>query len=232
MPDKTTILQKADSELEQLFENTPVEARDNDFFGELEIKTAFRNNLSKAELPDRILELLEQKDGLLHGLMDYWAGLDFEKMDIDRGDIDEVIELYTDHVDYEDKDQRLYDRMNRELNDFLDELRGKTPQEIIDAAFAIVIRQDILLLFDDHDFEKRQLDVLLTLEKPLSCLYEAWFDSDASYMEQLREVVEGVMDEQETHLTLHNYDRKVSPPLVQEFYSLYEREEKDVGLEP
>lgn len=232
MPDKTTLLQKADKELEQLFENTPVEARDNDFFGELEIKTAFRNNLAKTKLPDRILGLLEQKDGLLHSLMDYWAGLDFEKMDIDRSDIDEVIQLYADHVDYEDKDQRLYDRMSSELNGFLDELREKNPQEIIDAAYDIMARKDILTLFDDHDFDKRQLDVLLTLEQPLSCLCEAWLNEDASYMNQLREVVESVMDEQETHLSLHNYDRRVSPPLVQQFYSQYEQEEKDVGLEP
>ena len=75
----------------------------------------------------------------------------------------------------------LYEKMSKEQDNFIEKLKHSSPEEIISAAYEKVMRDDILMLFDD---------ALLKLEYPLSACYDEWLKNDCTYMDMLRDTVD------------------------------------------
>lgn len=86
----------------------------------------------------------------------------------------------------------LYEKMSKEQDNYIEKLKHSKPEEIISSAYEKVMRDDILILFDGDDtfLDKKQLKELLKLEYPLSACYDAWMDTDISYMDMLRDTVD------------------------------------------
>ena len=238
MATKDSILDKIDTELAELEENTPFAKRDQEYFNNLNIKTAFRNTLYNIQLSDRMAGLLDEKDNILHSILDYWSKHDFESLGLDRDDFYEIINTYLEELDYEDRDKQLYERASAEYAEFIKDLEQKTPQEIMDAAYEIVLKADILCLLESHDMDKKEINVLLTLEKPLDNIYSKWMDSDHSHMDILQQTMDDLIDEQEHNLACHqyNYEGKI-PGIMQDYYAEYdgvdsgEAEDEEAGDE-
>lgn len=86
--------------------------------------------------------------------------------------------------------QKLYDRVSEELEAFKAELLDKSPQDIIENAYAIVIREDIVSEIEcGGQYSDEQYKALLRLKYPLDTLYNEWMDTDCSQMEMIREVI-------------------------------------------
>ena len=86
--------------------------------------------------------------------------------------------------------QKLYDRVSEELEAFKAELLDKSPQDIMENAYAIVIREDIVSEIEcGGQYSDEQYKALLRLKYPLDTLYNEWMDTDCSQMEMIREVV-------------------------------------------
>ena len=84
----------------------------------------------------------------------------------------------------------LYEKMSNEENDFVENLKHLPPEKIIEAAYEKVMRDDILILFEDDFLDDKQMKALLKLEKPLSACYAEWIKNDYSYMDMLRDTVD------------------------------------------
>ena len=84
----------------------------------------------------------------------------------------------------------LYEKMNNEQNDFVENLKHLPPEKIIQSAYEKVMRDDILMLFEDDFLDDKQIKALLRLEKPLSACYDEWLKNDCSYMDMLRDTVD------------------------------------------
>ena len=84
----------------------------------------------------------------------------------------------------------LYEKMSNEQNDFVENLKHSSPEEIISAAYEKVMRDDILMLFDDDFLDTKQTKALLKLEYPLSACYDEWLKNDCTYMDMLRDTVD------------------------------------------
>ena len=84
----------------------------------------------------------------------------------------------------------LYEKMSKEQDNFIEKLKHSSPEEIISAAYEKVMRDDILMLFEDDFLDDKQIKALLRLERPLSACYDEWLKNDCSYMDMLRDTVD------------------------------------------
>ena len=96
----------------------------------------------------------------------------------------------------EQLENKLYERMSAENETFLTDLKAKPVDEIISHAYEIACRDNFLMLFENEtDLNKRQLEVLMEFDCPLSALYEDWINRDSDEMEQMRDSLESCADD-------------------------------------
>lgn len=89
-----------------------------------------------------------------------------------------------------DLQTRLYEKAKTEQDKYISELLKKTPQEILDSSYEKVIRDDILMIFENEDLTDRQIRELLKLKNPLAECYERWLKADCSHMEMIKSTIE------------------------------------------
>ncbi|MEE1350490.1 MAG: DUF3848 domain-containing protein, partial [Clostridia bacterium] len=53
-----------------------------------------------------------------------------------------------------------------------------------------VMRDDILMSFEDDYLSDKQVAELIKLDYPLSACYDEWMDTDVSHMEMLRDTID------------------------------------------
>lgn len=90
--------------------------------------------------------------------------------------------------------QMLYDKALAELNTYLENMKTKPPQEIINSAYQIVNKQDLLMILENAEFTPAELNVLNGLDHPLQVLYEEWLPVEDRHMEELRDSVQSYLD--------------------------------------
>lgn len=91
--------------------------------------------------------------------------------------------------------QQLYEKAVHEQQQFVEQLKLLPPEQIIDAAYEKVMRDDILMTFEDDFLNEKQVKELLKLQYPLSACYNEWMDTDCSYMEVLRDTIDDFANE-------------------------------------
>ena len=92
---------------------------------------------------------------------------------------------------------KLYEKMKMELDNFKNELKTKTPDEIIKSAYELVTKEDILTVFEiEEGFELKEYKALLKTKKPLEYLYQEWLDFDDAVMDAIRDSVSSAVEKQ------------------------------------
>ena len=89
----------------------------------------------------------------------------------------------------------LYEKMYAEQQKFIDELKNSTPEIVIQNAYELVIREDILLHLEENDLEPHQCRALLKEKEPLSKLFLAWEKHEGNHMSEIRDCIENKADE-------------------------------------
>lgn len=84
---------------------------------------------------------------------------------------------------------RLYEKVYNEQQEFIADLKKSTPEKIIEQAYELVIREDILMTFEDDYLSSEQIKELLKLNTPLALCYDEWLHNDCSHMEMLRDSI-------------------------------------------
>ena len=88
-------------------------------------------------------------------------------------------------------EEKLYQRMQEENQQFLAELREQTEGDVITRAYEIACRDNILMLFEEETgLTPQQLNVLLRFEHPLAELYDDWIKRETSEMDNFRSSIE------------------------------------------
>ena len=67
--------------------------------------------------------------------------------------------------------QRLTDKVQRELSSFREEMQAKTPQEIYDAAYQIAIKNEIADCFSNADYSLQAAKALMKSPNLLQDIY-------------------------------------------------------------
>jgi len=84
----------------------------------------------------------------------------------------------------------LYNKILKEQDLFKEKLRNSSAREVMENAYELVIREDILLHFEENDISGEQARVLLKSDHPLSDLFNAWENHESKHMEEIGETVE------------------------------------------
>lgn len=98
----------------------------------------------------------------------------------------------------EEATDKLMGKMVNEMNDFLNSIRVKTGQQIIEEmiSYELIYKEDILMCFEDDELilSYEEINFLLELEQPLDWLYQEWLKFDGSHMEMLRDFITCTID--------------------------------------
>ena len=85
--------------------------------------------------------------------------------------------------------QRLTDKVQRELSSFREEMQAKTPQEIYDAAYQIAMKNEIAYCFSNVDYSPQAAKALMKSPNLLQGIYEEWLGREDSHMDELRQTI-------------------------------------------
>ena len=89
--------------------------------------------------------------------------------------------------------EKLYETMQSEYDAYLAYVQKMAPDKIIQQAYGIVIRADILMLFEDdgltNALTKEQLAAACQMKAPLEGFYQEWLKVETNYMETLEDAV-------------------------------------------
>ncbi|GHU54070.1 hypothetical protein AGMMS49975_13890 [Clostridia bacterium] len=86
---------------------------------------------------------------------------------------------------------QIYEKLSKEFNVFLDNLKSKTPNEIIGCAYESVFKSEILACFEDSSLNEKEASALLMIDAPLNEIYQDWLGAGVSYMDDLRDCIFG-----------------------------------------
>lgn len=86
--------------------------------------------------------------------------------------------------------QQLYDRASQKLDAYIADLKTQTPDQIIDRAYEVSVKQDMLMVLEEHEFPQHELEELCKLEHPLDVIYNDWLHQDDSRMEELHRTIQ------------------------------------------
>ena len=85
--------------------------------------------------------------------------------------------------------EKLYEKAKKLNDQFIDDLKGQSPENIILASYEKVIRDDILIIFESDELPLKQVRELLKLEDPIGECYAKWLHNDYSHMDMLRDTI-------------------------------------------
>ena len=91
------------------------------------------------------------------------------------------------------KHQRLINIIHEEHNEYLENLKQKSPDEIIHSAYEICYREEFICLLESTLFDDYIMDELLRLPNPVGMLYSEWLKTDTSICDMLEDVIRDIV---------------------------------------
>lgn len=92
--------------------------------------------------------------------------------------------------------EQVYNKMESEYNKFIENLKKKTSEEIIQSSYEKVMKEEILSDFypDYKHYDIEETRALNKIKEPLEELYQGWMDSDVGINHILEDVVSDTLD--------------------------------------
>lgn len=83
-------------------------------------------------------------------------------------------------------EDKLQEKLEQELKDFKQEVKGKGVDFAVDSAYEIAVKQEIIdgLLYDNN-LSKKEINAILSCKKPLQKIYDDWLTQDGNLRESL-----------------------------------------------
>lgn len=93
--------------------------------------------------------------------------------------------------------KKLYEKMQKEYNDFIEEMKNNEPQFIVNNAYQIVIKEELVAMFypESEQYDIDEIKALNKTKNPLEELYQGWMDSDAGLHSVLEDNVFDTIEE-------------------------------------
>lgn len=232
MPTLKDLLEKLEGEVHGFVRPYEEVLPESDYFKELPIILAVQRELETIPHYDAELSMLMEKDNILHSVYKHWQNLDPQKCSFDPDNFCELTYDYLTAANYEYRSAKLYEKASTELSQRLEELQTQTPEKILEAAYEVTLKRDILILFEGDTLDQEQVDVLLTLEHPLDSVYQEWLDNDLSHMDLLRDTMTALIDTEQKELKQHSYDVGGEiPDRLKDYYAVHAWDDDPPGSE-
>lgn len=93
--------------------------------------------------------------------------------------------------------KKLYEKMQKEYNDFIEEMKNNEPQFIVNNAYQIVIKEELVAMFypESEQYDIDEIKALNKTKNLLEELYQGWMDSDAGIHSVLEDNVSDTIEE-------------------------------------
>lgn len=89
----------------------------------------------------------------------------------------------------------LLEKMQAEYKNFIAVSKKKTADEVINSAYEIAYKKEILMLFESEEgFAEEHYPTLLEMDYPLDFLYNSWLKSDISVVDDLKAALKSDLD--------------------------------------
>jgi len=87
--------------------------------------------------------------------------------------------------------------MQKEYNDFIEEMKNNEPQFVVNNAYQIVIKEELVAMFypESEQYSVDEIKALNKTKNPLEELYQGWMDSDAGIHSVLEDNVSNTIEE-------------------------------------
>ena len=94
----------------------------------------------------------------------------------------------------EELKEKLFEKVEKELADFKQELRLKVPDVIMENAYKLTVMEGVIGELKERTFDKNELKALLKEDKLLEGFYEAWKNTDGKLCEVVQYPMEDTID--------------------------------------
>ncbi|GHU95250.1 hypothetical protein FACS1894208_07760 [Clostridia bacterium] len=94
---------------------------------------------------------------------------------------------------------QLYAKLSAEYDAYIDELKTKSADEILVAAFEKVQKEEIIIAFETSFYGDDECAALLKLDNTLDEIYREWLDTDASDIDAIQDCINGVVERETGH---------------------------------
>ena len=99
----------------------------------------------------------------------------------------------------EDLRELLYQKASKEQEEYYNELKKMTPEQVIERCYETVMREDIFLTFEYERSEPKltdeQVKALLNMKYPVANCYDEWQKTDVNYMDRIQETIDTYTNE-------------------------------------
>lgn len=83
----------------------------------------------------------------------------------------------------------LHEKMKQEYNEFIEELKQMSTEQIIEHAYEKVFKEEFLNECEATVLEQQEAKALYLQKHPLDRIYRDWLDNDFSYMDIIRDTL-------------------------------------------
>ena len=92
--------------------------------------------------------------------------------------------------------EELYDKLEKEYNEFTEDLKTKAPEEIISKSYEKVMKEELKEMFypEINNYDLSELKILNKTKNPLEELYQGWMEYDGGVHEPLECSVEETLE--------------------------------------
>ena len=84
----------------------------------------------------------------------------------------------------------LYEKVQAEYDAFIEELKAKPAEEVIEKAYEKVFKEEMVCICEFANFESKEAKAMYLEKHPLDRMYQDWLKSDVSYMDMLRDSID------------------------------------------
>jgi len=226
-PTRDNLIDKIDNEVKSLNDEGEKAVKGRDL-SENQEKMNFRNILYNTPMSAEMIEALYIKDNILDEL--YVQSFEFGEI----GDYYDFVSEYVEKTEHEYLADRVFDRVKLEYEIFIDEIKEKPVDKIIDEADKISLMYDLYIALDPYvsDLSTERLRVLKSLDSPLWSLYHEWQRRDWTYSEDISDVIRETADGQISEIGENEYDLAEYSLDPYEIYKILKEEEAEDGQEP
>ena len=93
--------------------------------------------------------------------------------------------------------QELYDKLDKEYNTFIEEIKQLPPEQIIDKSYEKVMKEEFVGMFypENTEYDISDIKALNKSKNPLEELYQGWMDFDGGIHESLGYSVENTIED-------------------------------------
>jgi len=112
------------------------------------------------------------------------------------------------------RQEQFNEKLWTEYDAFIERLKAKTPDEILEAAYEKVWKNEIVIMFESSLYSESEYAALLKIENPLDALYADWIDADSADLDALRDCVNSTV-ERETGAKLNvSHEKRAAVEIV------------------